>query len=88
VLDLSALQLLGSVDGWYNITDMHQQLRGQIKVCGCGAVRGRLAAGGARGMKAVREVREMGTVRGVCVVRKLRKMRGLRGWWAVKRMLP
>lgn len=37
-LDLSALQLLGAVDGWYNITDVHQQPRGQIKVrvpCTC-----------------------------------------------------
>lgn len=32
VLDLTALQLLGAVDGWYNITDMQQQPRGQIKV--------------------------------------------------------
>ena len=31
-LDLSALQLLGSIDGWYNILDQQQQPRGQIKV--------------------------------------------------------
>lgn len=31
-LDLTALQLLGAIDGWYNILDMQQQARGQIKV--------------------------------------------------------
>lgn len=31
-LDLAALQLLGVIDGWYNILDMQQQARGQIKV--------------------------------------------------------
>lgn len=32
-LDLSALHMLGLLDGWYNVVDYHQQLRGQLKVC-------------------------------------------------------
>lgn len=34
-LDLSALQLLGTLDGWYNITDLQQQPVGQLKVGRC-----------------------------------------------------
>lgn len=32
MLDLSALHVLGSIEGWYNVTDEEQQLRGQLKV--------------------------------------------------------
>jgi hypothetical protein len=39
-LDLSALTLLGALDGWYNIRDIRGQDRGQIKVCLFGRERG------------------------------------------------
>lgn len=32
VLDLTAIQVLGSIEGWYNICDEQQHLKGQIKV--------------------------------------------------------
>lgn len=31
-LDVAALQMLGSIEGWYNICDERQQMKGQLKV--------------------------------------------------------
>jgi hypothetical protein len=45
-VDLSALAVMGGLDGWYNLVDHDRQPRGQIKVevrAGAGFVTGRQA---------------------------------------------